>query len=84
LIKIGSEYIWLWVAIVEPENKRILGFSVSKERNMLIAEQFISKLVKTYGPHPVSTADGGTWYPPQACRFEIESSSSFFFNRKAL
>ena len=69
LIKIGSsEYIWLWVAIEEPENKRILGFSVSKELNMLIAEQFISKLVKTYGPHPVST-DGGTWYPPQAWRF---------------
>src|SRR5207253_1728062 len=54
--------------IEEPENKRILGFSVSKERNMLIAEQFISKLVKTNGPHPVST-DGGTWYPSQACRF---------------
>jgi putative transposase len=85
LIKIGSsEYIWLWVAIVEPENKRFLGFSVSKERNMLIAEQFISKLVKTYGPYPVSTDGERTWYPPQACRFEIESSSSFFFNRKAL
>jgi putative transposase len=68
LIKIGSENIWLWVAIEGPENKRILGFGVSKERNMLIAEQFISKLVKTYGPHPVST-DGGTWYPSQACRF---------------
>jgi len=40
---------------IELENKKILGFSVSKERNMLIAEQFISKLVKTYGPHPVST-----------------------------
>jgi putative transposase len=71
LIKIGSsEYIWLWVAIEGPENKRILGFSVSKERNMLIAEQFISKLVKTYGPYPVSTADGErTWYPPQALGF---------------
>jgi putative transposase len=68
LIKIGSENIWLWVAIEGPENKRILGFGVSKERNMLIAEQFISKLVKTYGPHPVST-DGGTWYPSPACRF---------------
>ena len=69
MIKIGSEYIWLWVAIEEPENKRILGFSVSKERNMLIDEQFISKLVKKYGPHPVSTVDGGKWYPSQACRF---------------
>jgi putative transposase len=69
LIKIGSsEYIWLGVAIEGAESKRILGFSVSKEQNMLIAEQFISKLVKTYGPHSIST-DGGTWYPSQACRF---------------
>jgi len=35
---------------------------------MLLAEQFISSLVKIHGhQHPVST-DGGTWYP-QACRF---------------
>jgi putative transposase len=66
LIKVGSEYVWLWVAI-EPENKEILALSISKERNMFVAERFISKLVKTYGSHPVST-DGGTWYP-QACRF---------------
>ncbi len=66
LIKVGSEYVWLWVAI-EPENKQILALSISKERNMFVAERFISKLVMTCGPHPVST-DGGTWYP-QACRF---------------
>ena len=34
---------------------------------MLIAERFISGLVRIHGKHPVST-DGGTWYP-QACRF---------------
>ena len=66
LFKVGSEYICLWVAI-EPTNKQILALSISKERNMFVAERFISKLVMTYGPHPVST-DGGTWYP-QACRF---------------
>ncbi len=66
LFKVGSEYIWLWVAI-EPENKEILALSISQERNMFVAERFISKLVLTYGTHPVST-DGGTWYP-QACRF---------------
>jgi len=66
LIKVGSEYIWLWVAI-EPENRQILALSISKERNMLIAERFISNIVKVYGKHPVST-DGGTWYP-MACRF---------------
>ena len=66
LIKAGSQYIWLWVAI-EPENRQILALNISKERNMLIAERFISGLVTIHGKHPVST-DGGTWYP-QACRF---------------
>jgi putative transposase len=66
LIKIGSELIWLWVAI-GLESKEILGIRISKERNILLAEQFISSLVKIHGQHPVST-DGGTWYP-QACRF---------------
>ena len=66
LIKIGSELILIWVAI-ELESKEILGIRISKERNMLLAEQFISSLVKIHGQHPVST-DGGTWYP-QACKF---------------
>ncbi len=58
LLKVGSEFIWLWVAI-EPENRQILALSISKERNMLIAERFILGLVKAHGKHPVST-DGGT------------------------
>ena len=66
IIKVGSEYVWLWVAI-EPKNKEILALTVSKERNMFVAERFIAGLVKTHGKHAVST-DGGTWYP-QACRF---------------
>ena len=66
LIKAGSELIWLWVAI-ESENRQILALSISKERNMLIAERFLSGVVKIHGKHPVST-DGGTWYP-QACEF---------------
>ena len=66
LIKVGSELIWFWIAI-EPENRQILAVSVSKERNMFVAERFLSNLVKDYGNHPVST-DGGTWYP-QACEF---------------
>ncbi len=32
-IKVGSELIWLWVAI-EPKNKEILALSISKERNI--------------------------------------------------
>ncbi|HET7149658.1 MAG TPA: DDE-type integrase/transposase/recombinase [Candidatus Nitrosopolaris sp.] len=66
IIKAGSEYIWLWVAIM-PKNKEILGISISKERNMFVAERFLSKIVEKCGDHPVST-DGGTWYP-QACKF---------------
>ena len=66
LLKVGSELIWLWVAI-DPENKQILALFISKERNMFVAERFISGLVNVNGRHPVST-DGGTWYP-MACRF---------------
>ena len=67
LIRVGSELIWLWVAI-ESKNKQILGLSISKERNMFVAERFISRLIKIHGKHNIST-DGGTWYPPQACKF---------------
>lgn len=66
ILKVGSEYIWLWIAI-EPENRQILALTISKERNMSVAERFLSDIVRDYGKHPVST-DGGTWYP-MACRF---------------
>lgn len=29
-------------------------------------ERFLSAIVEEYGSHPVSTDDGGTWYP-QVC-----------------
>ena len=54
MLKVGSEYIWLWIAI-EPENKQILALYVSKERNMFVAEHFLSEVVHNYGIHPVST-----------------------------
>src|SRR3954467_9567867 len=67
MIKVGSsENIWLWV-IIEPKDKEILSITTSKDRNMLVAEKFLSKVVEKYGSHSVST-DSGTWYP-QACRF---------------
>jgi putative transposase len=65
-IKVGSEYIWLWVAI-EYETKNIVATSISKERNMFVAERFLYQVTKKYGEYPIST-DGGTWYP-QACQF---------------
>ncbi len=67
MIKIGSEYIWLWIAI-EPENKEILTQSIPMERNTFIAERFIDDLIKIHGKNPISIDDGGTWYP-QACNF---------------
>ena len=36
---------------------------------MFVAERFMSRLIKAHGNHPVSTDGGGTWYPPQACKF---------------
>ncbi len=66
LLKVGSEYVWLWVTL-EPESRQILSLSISKERNMFVAERYLSGLVKVHGKHPVST-DGGTWYP-MACQF---------------
>ena len=67
LIKVGSEYIWLWVTI-ESENRQILALSISKERNMFVAERFLDSLIKIHGKHPVSIDGGTTWYP-QTCRF---------------
>ena len=61
VIKVGSELIWLWVAI-DSKNKQILAQNISQERNMFVAERFLSNIIREYGKHPVST-DGGTWYP---------------------
>src|SRR3954451_19085609 len=33
-IKAGSELIWLWVVVVEPNDKEILAVDISKEQNM--------------------------------------------------
>jgi|SRR4051794_937411 putative transposase len=77
LIKVGSEYIWLWIA-VEPKNREILALSISKEINMFVAERFLLTVVTDYGKRLVST-DGGIWYP-QACRFlklKYHTHSSF-------
>ncbi|MEJ7640876.1 MAG: DDE-type integrase/transposase/recombinase [Candidatus Nitrosocosmicus sp.] len=52
VIKVGSEYTWLWVA-VESKNSEILALSISKERNMFVAERFLSRVVKEFGKHPV-------------------------------
>ena len=53
-----SEYIWLWIAI-EFESKEIVGFNITKQRNMFVAEKLISKIIIEYGKHPVYS-DRGT------------------------
>jgi putative transposase len=65
LVKVGPEHIWLWVTI-EPENRQILALTISKERNMFVAERFLDGLIKIHGKHCVSTDEGGIRYP-QAC-----------------
>jgi putative transposase len=47
LIKVGSEFIWLWV-IIEPKDKEILSITISKERNLcfVVAERLLSKVVE--------------------------------------
>jgi putative transposase len=66
LVKIGSAYIWIRVAI-KLKSREIPALNISKERNMLIVELLVSSLVKIYGKYPVIT-DGGTLYP-MTCRF---------------
>ena len=68
VLKAGSENIWLWVVASEPESGQFLAQAISKERNMFVAERFLSSIIRDYGKHAVSTDDGGTWYP-QACEF---------------
>ncbi|MGB8152979.1 MAG: hypothetical protein WCF97_03595, partial [Nitrososphaeraceae archaeon] len=40
---------------IEPENGQILAQNITQERNMFIAERFLSGVVRYYGIHPVST-----------------------------
>ena len=67
LLKVGSRYAWLWIAI-ELLDKMILGIRISFARTILVAEQFLNSLVNTYGKCDVST-DGGTWYPYMPVNF---------------
>jgi transposase-like protein len=46
VIKVGPEYVWIWIATIEAENKEILGISISKEQNMFVTERFLSDVVE--------------------------------------
>lgn len=44
-IQIGSNGAWLWVAIIEPTiHRTILVVYISRHRNMIVAESFISQI----------------------------------------
>jgi putative transposase len=43
MLKIGSEFIWLWIAI-ELEDRQILVQNITKERNMLVVERCMSEI----------------------------------------
>ena len=48
--KLVIRHFWLWICI-EPIHKTILGIHISKERNMLVTENFIRSLVSKYVKH---------------------------------
>jgi hypothetical protein len=50
-LSILAQYIWLWIATIESESKNILPTSISKERNMFVAEYLLSNIVENYGKH---------------------------------
>jgi len=54
MIQVGSEFLWLWAA-TEPKHRSILALSISKERNIFVAERFLSTLVQDHGKDLIST-----------------------------
>ena len=81
MLKVGSEYIWLWIAI-EPENKQILALYVSKERNMFVAEHFLSEVVHNYGIHPMFQQRWWNLVPNGLSVSKVRTSYSFSFRKK--
>ncbi|MDP8940909.1 MAG: hypothetical protein M3M84_00025 [Thermoproteota archaeon] len=55
--KIGSEFIWLWIAI-EPTKRKFLDLIYQKNEICLWQNVFLSNLLEGYGKHSVSTDDG--------------------------
>ena len=57
MIQVGSDEAWLWIA-VQPIHRQILGVYISRHRNILVAESFLSSLIKIYSKRTVYS-DGG-------------------------
>ena len=74
--------MWLWI-VIESENKEILSFCISKERNMYLLKNEFCQVVNKYGLLSVSS-DGGTWYP-QACKFlKLKHHLHFSFEKSII
>ena len=83
LLKVGSEYVWLWVGCYWARKQEYSNTIYIKERNKHThCREIYSDLAKVHGKHPVST-DGGTWYP-QARRFLNLNIIFIHHMRKAL
>jgi len=67
-LKVGSELLWLWLAIEPTKDKEILSITISKEKSMFVAERFLIKSFKRIWLSFCFNRDGGIWYPPQACQ----------------
>jgi len=63
LLKVGELCLALGCNQLPTDTIIVLSISISIERNMLVAEQFIQRLATEYGKHPARTDGGGTWYP---------------------
>jgi putative transposase len=51
----------LWIAVDSNNKQILLRIHISFERTILVAELFLTSLVKNYGKHSLST-DEGTCY----------------------
>lgn len=74
IIKIGSYFIWVWIAI-ELTNKKIFGFSISKNEIYLLRCVFYS-FSGTYGEFSISTNDWVS-YLPSILKLEYHIKSSY-------
>jgi putative transposase len=73
MLQIGSSNeAWLWVVVVEPIHKQILGVFISRHRNMLVAEAFLSLLIRMYDGKHIVYSDGGTGYPETYVSLNLE------------
>ena len=53
----------------ESVTKNIIAINISKERNMFVAERFLSNVSKRVWSNIQFLTDGGTWYPPKHVKF---------------